>query len=99
MTSSSGSHFRVPFSILGPLWMILVALGGLYAKNESDKKDAAVEAVALRKDVASLSRNMSNLEKQFSFTYTMSDALKDGEIRTLQFKALEQRVYSLEKRK
>lgn len=99
MTGSSGSHFRVPISILGPLWMILASLGGLYVKNESDKREAAIEAVALRKDVANMSRNVAKLEKQFTLTYSMSDANKDAEIRNLQFKALEQRVTNLEKKK
>ncbi len=95
MATPTNQHFKVPFALVGPLWAIIASLAGIWYSGEQAKKDSAVEAVALRKDVAELVRNVAALNIQ---SYPRREAEKESAMFSAQIQNLGDRVYALERK-
>lgn len=87
---------RVPLSLIGPLWSIIAGLAGLWYSNEQARNDAAVEAVALRKDVSSLVNQVSDMRTRLELYYPKTDAVRDAAIVDLKIQNIDKRVTTLE---
>lgn len=87
---------RVPFSLIGPLWSVLAAVAGLWYSNERARSDQAIEAVALRKDVATLVMQVSEVRDTLATYYPRNEAVRDAAIIDLKLQQIDKRVTTLE---
>jgi G:T-mismatch repair DNA endonuclease (very short patch repair protein) len=55
---------RVPISILGPLWMVVATVGGMWFQNYQSNAERDKNIVAVQKDLGYLNKTVVKIEKK-----------------------------------
>lgn len=97
------STLKVPLALIGPLWGILMGVGGLWFTMYNTQRDQGQAIALVQKDMTSMKGTVSNIERTVGVysdsAYTVGDAARDqADIKT-QLADHESRLRALEKRR
>lgn len=77
MTQKEDAYLKLPKSLLGLLWSILVSLVGVWWHSQSQQAQLRETMVKLSVTVDTLSETVTRLETRYDRYYLNSDAAKD----------------------